>query len=68
VAALSFKVPDIESAIAELQSQGIRLVGTVNYDHLKEAQFHPQDWHGVMLELCQYEERHPCYYAAKGLL
>lgn len=68
VAALSFKVPDIELAIADLQSQGLRLVGRVNYAHLKEAQFHPRDWHGVMLELCQYEDRHPVYYAARGLV
>ena len=55
--AISFKVPDIEEAIKELQSMGLRLVGRVEVGRIREAQFHPKDSHGVMLELCQYEEQ-----------
>jgi len=54
--ALSFKVPDLEEAIKELQSMGMRLVGRVEVGNIKEAQFHPKDCNGVMIELCQYQE------------
>lgn len=53
---LSFKVPDIEEGIKALQAQGMRLVGRVNEGRIKEAQFHPRDAHGVMIELCEYED------------
>ena len=56
--AISLKVPDIEEAIAELQSRGMRLVGRIQLGELKEAQFHPKDAYGVMIELAEYKEQH----------
>lgn len=64
---LSFKVPDIEEAIKVLQSMGMRMVGRVNEGRMKEAQFHPRDAHGVMVELCEYEDRSPGALAALGI-
>lgn len=61
---LSFKVDDLEQAIAELQAEGCRLVGRVEVGGIKEAQFHPKDTCGVMIELCQYEELHGAAQAA----
>jgi len=58
LAAISLKVPDIEAAKAELQSLGLRLVGELESGGLKEAQFHPADAYGVMIELCQYDQVH----------
>ena len=58
LAAISFKVPDIEEAAAELQSKGLRPVSRVEIGKVKEVQFHPKDAHGVMIELCEYEEEH----------
>lgn len=66
LAGVSFKVADIEQAITELESQGLRLVGRVEEGNIKEAQFHPRDAFGVMLELCQYEEQHGAFLAARG--
>ena len=57
LAALSFKVPDIEQAIKELQSMGLCLVARLELGGVKEAQFHPKDCHGVMIELCEYQGR-----------
>jgi methylmalonyl-CoA/ethylmalonyl-CoA epimerase len=64
VSAISFKVPNLEEAIAELQSKGLRLVGRVEQGRLKEAQFHPKDAFGVMIELCEYEDVHGAAQAA----
>ena len=66
LAGISFKVANIEQAITELQSQGLRLVGKSETGSVKEAQFHPADACGVMLELCQYEEQHSAALPALG--
>lgn len=58
LAAISLKVPDIDQAIAHLQSRGVRLVRRFESGGLKEAQFHPKDTFGVMIELCEYELEH----------
>lgn len=63
VQAISFKVPDLEEAKSEMKSQGIRLVSTVNLGRMKEAQFHPKDAHGVLIELCEYQPVHGAYMA-----
>ncbi len=65
--ALSFKVPDIEEAVNELQSMGLRLVGRVEEGNIREAQFHPKDCHGVMIELCQYQEHSGAAIAVLGV-
>ena len=61
--AISLKVPDIEVAIEEMKSKGIRQVGRVKIGRLQEAQFHPKDTFGVMLELCEHDLDHPAYIA-----
>ena len=58
LAAISLKVPDLEEAVKELQSKGLRLVRKGNTGQLKEAHFHPKDSYGVMLELCEYSVEH----------
>ena len=58
LAAISLKVPDIEEAIAHLEARGVRLVRRIESGKLKEAQFHPKDTFGVMIELCEYELEH----------
>lgn len=62
--AISLKVPDIEEAIAELKARGMRQVGRINPGQLKEAQFHPKDSFGVMIELCEYQDENRAYTAA----
>ena len=64
LAAISLKVTDIEEAIAHLESRGIRLVRRIESGKLKEAQFHPKDTFGVMLELCEYELEHGAHLAS----
>jgi len=66
--AISFKVSDIEEATKELQAKGLRLVGTLEKNGIKEAQFHPKDSFGVMIELCEYCETHGAAAAALGKL
>lgn len=63
---IAFKVPDIEQAIVELQSRGLRMIGREQMGNLKEAQFHPKDSFGVMIELAEYEEVHGAEVAAKS--
>ena len=57
LAAIAFKVPDLEEAIAELEAKGVRL------DHrgsgirdIKVAVFKPEDAYGVIIELVQYDD------------
>ncbi len=57
LAAISFKVPNLDEAVAELQAKGLRLLGWVQVGNLREAQFHPKDAYGVTIELCEYEAR-----------
>jgi len=54
LAAISLKVTDIETAIAELQSKGFRLKEKVEIGNVKEAMFDPEDSFGVEIELCEY--------------
>ena len=61
--AISLKVPNIDEAIEEMKSLGIRQVGRVKVGKLQEAQFHPRDTFGVMIELCEHDLDHPAYIA-----
>ncbi|MFQ5904511.1 MAG: VOC family protein [Candidatus Binatia bacterium] len=56
LAAISLKVPDLEEAVKELQAKGLNPVSRIALGKIKEVQFHPKDAHGVMIELCEYEE------------
>jgi len=46
----ALQVPNIEKAVAEMKSKGIRQVGTTG-ENL--AVFHPKDLHGVMITLIE---------------
>ena len=56
---VALKVPNLEEAIAEMGSRGVRLVGRMEQGGYKAALFHPSDTYGVMLDLCEYEPEHP---------
>jgi len=65
-ACLGLKVPDIEEAVADLKSKGIRFVEMVPgetilqaNESLRAAWTEPEDFFNVMLELLEYEERQP---------
>ena len=66
LAAISLKVPDLDEAIKELQGKGLTMVSRIALGNIKEAQFHPKDAHGVMIELCEYEEGSGAARAALG--
>ena len=54
IAGISFKVSNIEEAVAELQSKGLKLLFKVTVGNVTEALFAPPDSFGVILELCEY--------------
>jgi hypothetical protein len=64
--AISFKVPDIEEAIAELERRGIKLRSRFEFPLIREAVFQTAELHGLNVELCQYEMGHPLAFAAAG--
>ena len=66
VGLIGLKVPDLEEAVAEMESRGFRLVSRVEQGQLKAAQFHPKDTFGVMIELLEYKEKHPITIAMLG--
>lgn len=51
---ISLKVPDIEEAIAEMESKGMKLVARMEIGKLKEAAFETSQTCGVLIELCEY--------------
>ena len=59
LALLSLKVPNIDEAIAEMKSRGIRLVAWIERPKMKAAIFHPKDTYGMMIELTEYKVKHP---------
>lgn len=57
--AISLKVRDLEEAKKEMQERGMRLVNSMTVGRVKEAQFHPKDAFGVLIEICEYPSEHP---------
>jgi methylmalonyl-CoA/ethylmalonyl-CoA epimerase len=51
---ISFKVADIEEAIAELESRGIKMTNKFKVGKVIEAWFEPANTMGVQIELCEY--------------
>ncbi len=57
---LVLKVPNLEEAIAEMESHGVRLIrrgdlpSSSVWSFPKVALFHPKDVYGVMIELIEY--------------
>jgi methylmalonyl-CoA/ethylmalonyl-CoA epimerase len=66
VALIGLKVPNIDEAIAEAQSLGLKLISKRETGHLKTAQFHPKDSFGVFIELLEYKVKHPIYLARQA--
>ena len=48
---LVLNVPDMDEAIADMESPGVRLVGRADRPKERVASFHPKDLCGVMVEL-----------------
>jgi len=59
VSMISFKVKNLEEAVAEMKSRGIRQLVREQMGDAEYAVFHPKDTFGVMIELIEYEEKHP---------
>ena len=57
LASVGFKVANIDEAIAELQSRGVRLVGREKIGSGEYAVFHPKDTFGAMLSVIAYDEK-----------
>ena len=53
-------------AVKELEGRGMKLVGWLEMNKVEEAQFHPKDAFGVMIEFCEYQEEHGASQAALG--
>ena len=58
---ISFKVSNLEEAVAEMKSRGIRLVYREKRGKAEYATFHPKDTFGAWIELVEYkdERKHP---------
>ena len=57
LALLSLEVPNLEDAVAEMKSRGIRMVTKVEDSRSWAALFHPADTYGVMIELMEYKKQ-----------
>ena len=62
---LSLKVADLDEAMAEMKSKGIRLTAQGQNGKTRMAIYHPKDTFGVMIELIEYESEHPLVTAGK---
>jgi len=54
VLAISLKVPNMEEAIAEMESRGVKLLHFFQVGQNKEATFEATNTFGVQIELCEY--------------
>ena len=62
---LSLKVADLDEAMAEMKSRGIRLTAQMQTGKMRVAIYHPKDTFGVMIELIEYESEHSAVTAGK---
>ena len=53
MATLALRVPNLEQAITDMESHGIRLIAKADPNVAKSAYFHPKDTYGVMIELIE---------------
>ncbi len=51
---ISLKVPNMDEAIAEMESRGIKLIHLFQVGQNKEALFDSTNTFGVQIELCEY--------------
>ena len=54
---VGFKVSNIDKAVADLRSRGVRLVGREKIGSAEYAVFHPKDTFGVMLSVIEYKDK-----------
>ncbi|RPI23238.1 MAG: VOC family protein [Actinobacteria bacterium] len=55
---LTFKVGDIEHAVARAEELGFEVVGrNTEHDGWKEAFIHPRSSHGVLIQLAEFDDR-----------
>jgi len=54
ICALSFRVPDIDKAIAEMGSRGIELLRKIEMGQVKEVWFDSSKTFGIQIELCEF--------------
>ena len=66
VSLLSFKVSNVDEAMAEMKTRGIRLVNMIDRPKMKAAIYHPKDTFGVMIELIEYKAEHPTVAVREG--
>lgn len=64
IGSVGYKVPDLEAAISELESKGVRLINRVDYSDkphgdLKAAVFDPASAYGIMFEIVEYQASAP---------
>ena len=57
LATIVFKVANLDEAIAELESRGVRLLGREKIGSAEYAVFHPKDTFGAMLSVVEYKEK-----------
>jgi hypothetical protein len=51
---MAFKASNVEEGIAKAQSAGLTLVSQTGYEGMmRQAQFHPKDTFGVMIEFAE---------------
>lgn len=55
---LALRVADVESAREELATDGVEPIQSYEEGPLKEYFYHPSDFAGVMLVLCEYDAPH----------
>ncbi len=56
---LSLKVANLDEAMAEMGTKGVRIVGQATKGNVRMALCHPKDCYGVCIELIEYEAEHP---------
>ncbi len=52
---MSFKVINLDKAVADLQAAGFQLLGRSDTGYIKQAHFNPKDTFGITVELCEYK-------------
>lgn len=61
---ISLKVPNMDEAIAEMESRGIKMISSVQVGRIKEVLFDYANTFGVQIELCEYPGDDPAAAAA----
>ncbi len=63
---ISFKVPSIDEARAELEARGLRVIRRTVVGKAIEAHIHPKDTYDTLIELCEYDAQLPAVLRALG--